>query len=683
MKSGLSKKDIRILIIGIVLVAFFVFLPTWSSYQATKLSGPRLIAQDSEKRIWIDDNTAIYILDSDGTILHTHSIKSLGITPPLAAFCPMPDGGLLIGSRETGFIHHIRYDGTRAGFINLSETAAGRPFGAFHLLYDSGKDEIYLSDTSNHRVIVINKSGELLRSKGSTGTPGFFYFPNAMVEDKRGRILLADTNNHEIQVLSQDLELEETINPLSFSDGYFVWPALVGIDGKGRIYVVNYSDDMQYGALVRLGEEGEIETFPLEEGIMPISMLVRDKDVLLTDKKDFTIYRIDAESEEVSLFGSEALRSIFEASHKKIKVYHIVKTASRYLLVIFLVVLLIFLAIERKRRAAAKKVAATIDKRLPGQPVSSSLVWVPIVAVFGVMLLLLLILLVVLSIWRPCAVVGTLSVICVLYVACLIFILFWSRSRALIQYANNKVFKRHASAIQKCVPADEPILLLGICQIKFGPVFLIATKNRFILFSMNRFFTHIMNIQEVLFSSINRLSISRRTFANKIRLARVRFIFSLKGLSKDFVIKFQDYNTAKQLLEIAETPSTGRAAGVPVIQSRCKTCCSVLDLQGNCPSCGVKAVSMWKPVLLSVLLPGLGQLYHRDLFKGCLFIIIYGLSIIFLMGPVTALVHRFAAVDMIDLAERIGIVFFVWIVGLSDTIHIAYKNRYRRWGLRL
>jgi len=689
MKRGLSKKEINILCIGIILVAFFVFLPTWASYRATKLSGPRLIAEDSEKRIWIDDNAAIYILDKDGNILCTHPIESLNITPPLAAFCPMPDGGMLVGSRETGLIHHVRYDGTRVGLINLSETATGRPFGAFHLLYDSEKDAIYLSDTSNHRVIVINPSGELLCSKGLTGTPGFFYFPNALVNDKSGRILVADTNNHEIKVLSKDLELEDSIMPMPVLEISFVWPALLGIDNGGRLYVVNYSSDLKYGALVRINEEGMVETtFPLQEGIMPISMLVRDKDVLLTDKKDFTIWRIDSESMEVSLFGSEALQGIFEASHKKVKFYHIIKTTSRYLLFIFLVILLICLAIERKRRAVTEKAAATMDKELPGPPVSSFLVWMPIVAAVGVMLLALALLLVVTHVLAPPisrspATVVILSVILVLFVACVIFIISWTKSRVFIRYMNNKIFKRHASIIRKCLPADEPIRLLGICQIKYEPIFLVATDNRFLLFPMSLNFTNIMAIQEVSFHSINRASQSRRTIATRTGLTRARFVFSLYGLSKDFVLNFQDYNTAQQLLEMAEAPGEARAADEPDIRSRCKTCCSVLDVQGRCPSCGIREQSMWKPILLSVLLPGLGQIYNGEFSKGCLFIIIYGLLIISLIVPVTALVHRFAAVDMIDLTELIIAAFFVWAMSLSDTIRVAYKNYYRRWGLKV
>ena len=689
MQRGLSKKEVRILIIGIVLVAFFVFLPTWASYRATRLSGPRLIAEDSEKRIWIDDNAAIYILDNEGNILCTHSLEWLNITPPLAAFCPMPDGSMLVGSRETGLIHYVRYDGTRAGLINLSETAAGRPFGAFHLLYDSEQDEIYLSDTSNHRVIVINRSGELLRSQGLTGTPVFFFFPNKMVIDKRGRILVADTNNHEIKALSKDLELKDSIMPFPVLETCFVWPALLGIDRGGRIYVVNYSSDMKYGALVRLDEEGTFETtFPLKTKTMPVSTLVRDKDVLLTDKKDFIIHRIDSESMEVSLFGSEDLQSIFGAIHKKVKLYHTIKTASRFLLFIFLFTLLIALAIARKRRAAAEKAAATMDSGLPGQPTSSFSALAPIVAAVGVMLLAILLLLVATNLpvpphWRSPAHLVVLSVILALFVACVVFILSWTKSRVFIRYTNNKIFKRHASTIRKCLLTDEPIRLLSICQIKYEPNFLVATDNRFLLFSMSLNFTNIMAIQEVSFRSINRVSPSRRTIANKTGLTRARFVFSLYGLSKDFVLNFQDYNTAKQLLEMAETTGEAHAADEPVIRSRCKTCCSVLDVQGRCPSCGVRSVSMWKPILLSVLLPGLGQIYHGNLSTGCLFIIIYGLLIISLIFPVTALVHRFAAIDIIDLAKLIVAAFFVWAMSLSDTIRVAYKNRYHRWGLRL
>ncbi len=689
MKRGLSKKEITIFIISVILVSFFVFLPTWASYQSAKVGGPRLIAQDSEKRIWVEDNVAIHILDSDGKLRRTHYLEWLGITPPLTCLCPLPDGGMLVGSKKRGLIYRVGRDLTTTGVIDLSEATIGRPFGSFHLLYDSDRNEIYLSDTSNHRVIVISPSGEILRGKGLAGTPDFFYFPNMMVKDKRGRILIADTNHHEIKVLSKDLELEDTMNPVPVSEADFVWPGWIGIDGEGRIYVVNYSNDMTYGALVRLNEEGEIETtFPLKEGFIPVSMLVRDNDVLLTEGKDFTIYRIEPESKEVSQFGSEALQNIFQTNHNIRKLYHIVKMASRYLLVIFFLVLIVFLAIERKRRAAEEKAAAAPDKGLSAQPVSPFLVWVPLIAVFGVMMLILVPLAVLAClpapfICRSLVTLATLAIILVLSVSCLVFLISWSRSRALILYVNNKIIKRHATTIRKCLPADEPVLLRGICQIGLEPIFLVATSNRFILFSMNLFFTRIMNIQEVLFSAINRVSISRRTIVNKMRLTRIKFVFSLHGLSKDFVLKFPDYDTAKLLLEMAETKKEARTTDEPAIRSRCKTCCGVLDAQGNCPSCEAKAVSMWKPILLSVLFPGLGQLYYRNLFGGCLFIIIYGLSIILLLAPVAALLHRTSAVDMIDLAERVGIVVFVWLMSLIGTIHISYKNRYRRWGLRL
>ena len=184
-------------------------------------------------------------------------------------------------------------------------------------------------------------------------------------------------------------------------------------------------------------------------------------------------------------------------------------------------------------------------------------------------------------------------------------------------------------------------------------------------------------------NSINRASLSRRTIANRTGLTRARFVFSLYGLSKEFVLKFQDYQTAQQFLDMVETTREARATSEPAIRSRCKTCSSVLDVQGRCPSCGVRSVSMWKPSLLSALLPGLGQIYNGELSKGCLYIIIYGLLIISLIVPVSALVHRFAAVDMPDLVESIVIAFFVWLMSLVDAIRVAHKNRHRRWGLKL
>ena len=57
----------------------------------------------------------------------------------------------------------------------------------------------------SHRVVILNKEGELINSFGSKGDEdGQFNEPYGVDVDEEGRIIVADTSNHRIQVFDND-----------------------------------------------------------------------------------------------------------------------------------------------------------------------------------------------------------------------------------------------------------------------------------------------------------------------------------------------------------------------------------------------------------------------------------------------------------------------------------------------
>ena len=102
-------------------------------------------------------------------------------------------------------------------------------------------DQIVVLDYSrdSHRVVILNKEGELMKSFGSFGSRyGQFNQPHGVDVDEEGRIIVADTLNHRIQVFENDGSFIR-----SLEGSQFKFPRSVVVDGDGNIVICGYETD--------------------------------------------------------------------------------------------------------------------------------------------------------------------------------------------------------------------------------------------------------------------------------------------------------------------------------------------------------------------------------------------------------------------------------------------------------
>ncbi|MBI5676165.1 MAG: hypothetical protein HZC48_10140 [Nitrospirae bacterium] len=352
MSKEINPKQKLIFINIVLIIIALIILITWASKKEIDEAGPSLINQDAHGRIWLEFNSDIYILTNEGDIITELDIKQLGIAPPFASFTPLPDGGMLVGSRETRKIHVIGSDGSSVKVIDLAENKIGPLFGVFHLFYNAMTSEILIADTSNHRIVVIDINGKVVKWAGEVdNTPGQFDFPNNILVDNQRRIILVNTNKHRLSILSDSLETLNEYNPLSRNSSQFTWPVFLGADKKGRFYVTNHDNNLKGGELVRLDVDGSREmVYTLPEGVEPMSILVREKDILLSDHHTFRIYSIRHDDRELSIYGSKGLNDMMEKSRKNEVFYTLTVKICQALLVLILFCLLAILLVSKLRR---------------------------------------------------------------------------------------------------------------------------------------------------------------------------------------------------------------------------------------------------------------------------------------------------------------------------------------------
>ncbi|SJZ49694.1 6-bladed beta-propeller [Selenihalanaerobacter shriftii] len=113
-----------------------------------------------------------------------------------------------------------------------------RPTG---LVIDEKRKRLYVADTRDHNIQIYSLKGKLLKVIGKRGAGhGNFNYPIALAVDQEGHIYVGDTLNYRIQVLNPDGEFIRQIDGGPDQTlGSLPRPKGIAIDNKGRTYVTD------------------------------------------------------------------------------------------------------------------------------------------------------------------------------------------------------------------------------------------------------------------------------------------------------------------------------------------------------------------------------------------------------------------------------------------------------------
>jgi hypothetical protein len=161
-------------------------------------------------------NFYLYLLRFVSTVILIAMIfyPSFGLT---AAVEPPPDFITKWGSR-----------GSNDGQFNFPQGVATDSAG-----------NVYVTDTSNHRIQKFDAQGNFLTKWGSRGSnDGQFYYPQGVATDSAGNVYVADTSNHRIQKFDAQGNFQTKWGSRGSNDGQFNFPKGVATDSAGNVYVV-------------------------------------------------------------------------------------------------------------------------------------------------------------------------------------------------------------------------------------------------------------------------------------------------------------------------------------------------------------------------------------------------------------------------------------------------------------
>ncbi len=237
------------------------------------LSKPVSILAYDPQLFWILDqasNSIFYVEKDVGDIPHFISNSDFDFSS-LVGICSLPDKNLLITDSHAQKIYKILPGEKQIQLLN-DTLVLNQPTG---IAYSTVKDEIWVAETSAHRVAVLNDKGELLKRVGRRGTaPGEFNFPTHIWIDQAGNVYIVDAMNFRVQVLNKDGEIISVFGEAGDATGYLSRPKGIAIDSYGHIYIVDalfhvvQVFDIQGNFLYKFGNQGQGEgEFWLPSGI--------------------------------------------------------------------------------------------------------------------------------------------------------------------------------------------------------------------------------------------------------------------------------------------------------------------------------------------------------------------------------------------------------------------------------
>jgi len=142
-------------------------------------------------------------------------------------------GGGYVSDTSTGTIY--RFSPAEVVIGEFGKDELQRPNG---MVFDAGKQLLYVADTMNHQIAVYSSTGKLQRRLGKRGPgPGEFNFPLDIDLGPNGELVVLDSLNSRVQVLNPDGSFVRMFGERGTALGSFMLPKALAVDGFGHVYV--------------------------------------------------------------------------------------------------------------------------------------------------------------------------------------------------------------------------------------------------------------------------------------------------------------------------------------------------------------------------------------------------------------------------------------------------------------
>ena len=202
------------------------------------------------------------------------------------------------------------------GVYRFSWGEFGTATGQFNEPWSVAVDDnfVYVADTWNHRLQKFTLEGDFVSIIGSSGSPsdgdlgeGLFFGPRQIALLEPDQLLVTDTGNHRIQRFTRDGEFVESFGSFGINQGQFYEPVGMAVSPNGSIYLADtWNRRIQTFRLDLLPiRQWEVDAWNSESiNNKPYLAIDSQGHVLVTDPEAFRVLIFSAEGDYLGRFGT-------------------------------------------------------------------------------------------------------------------------------------------------------------------------------------------------------------------------------------------------------------------------------------------------------------------------------------------------------------------------------------------
>ena len=166
---------------------------------ATCIRHPIAIATTSSGLLAVATSASIVVVDKESRVISRSDAQGGGCN---TGMCIIPDSYILVVSSDPPHITKYAMDCTLVSTANTSYGSGQLQFNLPQGIAVSTSGHVYVCDTGNHRIQVLNPDLTFSRMLGKEGSrPGRFIRPRGIAIDSQDTIYVCDNGNHRIQKL--------------------------------------------------------------------------------------------------------------------------------------------------------------------------------------------------------------------------------------------------------------------------------------------------------------------------------------------------------------------------------------------------------------------------------------------------------------------------------------------------
>ena len=329
----------------IVLVVAGMALLGWAFVELQGRYGPNYGALLADGRVVIASHGYLHVFQGEQRVARI-GFNELGLGAMVGDLDAAADGTLLVADVDRKSLMRCRLDAPRCSvFFDGTAHPHGAPRQAFKAALEFGTGRVVVSDSSNHRLLLLDGKGRLVRATPKNGPR--FTFPNGITFLGEGLLAVADTDHRRIafvRLADEGFAADETELRMRrvFPGSDLLHPIDVVAEPGGRLWAILANNSLQTGTVVAMQGDGSKPLhIALPPSADPLSLVALADAMLVLEPSPYRVTRIALADRTAAPFGDRAFQQELREETDRRSLMHSLRHAGQALLVIALIAALV------------------------------------------------------------------------------------------------------------------------------------------------------------------------------------------------------------------------------------------------------------------------------------------------------------------------------------------------------